>query len=481
MTLIAQESQSTAPSSAAAAAAERTGALSLDECIARAMRKNFDLKIETFNVQNAGEALTIADAEFTPSFQLSTTRSKSQSYASGTDSDTFDTRAGVTQKIVSGATVSVSTSLDRSSNSAASPASLNPAYNADLSLSVNQPLLKDFGTTANKAAINRAKISVTRAGLDYKGNVLAVISLVENAYYNLCYAREQLSVRKSSHELAQTLLDEAKTRKDIGVATDLDILQAEVGVANAYRSIILAEQTVSDRQDDLLSLIGQFELDSQVGEVSFPAYEGSAPSYERSYKLARENQPNFLSSEAYLKQLEIDVAAAKKSRLPSLDLDAAVGYNTVEGSAGRSLREIPGSDGYSWQLGLSLRMPWGLKAENARYRSTLNNLSQGRTRQQQVEQNLMLDVRSAVRSVVTNTKSVEISAQATALSREKYRIEREKFTAGKSTPRLVLEAKDDMENALINELQAKVSLRSAISALHRLEGSSIDQYKINTQ
>jgi outer membrane protein len=95
-----------------------------------------------------------------------------------------------------------------------------------------------------------------------------------------------------------------------------------------------------------------------------------------SYKLARENQPDLLSSQASIKQLEIDAKTAKNARLPSLDLGGALGYNTKESTSRRAFSELPGSDGYSWEVDLSLRLPWGLKAERARYRSSLSLLNQ---------------------------------------------------------------------------------------------------------
>jgi outer membrane protein len=43
----------------------------------------------------------------------------------------------------------------------------------------------------------------------------------------------------------------------------------------------------------------------------------------------------------------------------------------------------------------------------------------------------------------------------------------------------VLEAQNDLEDARVNELQAKVSLQGAISTLHRVEGSSLQRYAVN--
>ena len=64
-------------------------------------------------------------------------------------------------------------------------------------------------------------------------------------------------MRQFSLTLAQRLYDEAKTRRLTGVATDLDVLTGEVGVANARRALVQAAQAVKDRQDALLALIGQ--------------------------------------------------------------------------------------------------------------------------------------------------------------------------------------------------------------------------------
>lgn len=315
--------------------------------------------------------------------------------------------------------------------------------------------------------------------MDFRSTVLTVIRDVEYAYFNLCYAREQLAVRNHSLSLAQRLLDEAKARQQAGVATELDVLQAEVGVATARRNLLTAQQTMRDNEDSLLTLIGQFELGTPVGSVAFPALSDSVPSFDVSYKLARDNQPDLLSTQLSIKQYEIDTQTSKNSRLPSLNLGSTLGYNTSETSTSRAYRELSSGKGYSWEAGLTFSMPWGLKAENARYRSSMSTLNQARTSLQKLEQNLQAQVRSAVRSVETNIESVEISAKATLLSVKKYELEKEKFSLGTSTPRRVLEAQDDLESSQVSELQAKVSLRTAVAELHRLEGSSLGKYKIN--
>lgn len=467
---------------AAASVAAQTGALTLEECIARAMDKNFGLKIQRFDSANSLESLTISRAEFDPAFTLSASKSVSQADTPatnlvGTRSEVTSTRVGVSQKIATGATLDLTSSLDRSFTNNTF-ATLNPAYNADLSLAISQPLLKGAGSTVNRAVIKRAEIGVDIASLNYKGRVLQLVRDTEAAYYNLVYGREQLKVRNLSLDLAEKLYDENQTKKNTGVATDLDVLQAEVGVENARRNVLLTEQTVADAEDALLNLIGQFEFGSSLGEVSLPATATFKPDFALSYRLARDNQPDYLAATESLKQLQIDADAAKHNRLPTLNLDGAMGYNTRDSSSDRALDRLPDGDGYAWQVGLSLRVPWGNRSDKARYNSALNTLRREETRVRQIEQNLVVQVRNAVRAVETNLESVSISRKATELSEKQYELEKARFDAGLSTSRRVLEAQDDLETARVAELQARVNLRTAIAELNRLDGSSLGIYQI---
>src|ERR1051325_696474 len=52
--------------------------LTLEECIARVLRKNFDLQIQGYSTDLARESLTIAKADFDPNLTASVTRNFSQ-------------------------------------------------------------------------------------------------------------------------------------------------------------------------------------------------------------------------------------------------------------------------------------------------------------------------------------------------------------------------------------------------------------------
>jgi outer membrane protein len=450
--------------------------LTLEQCIARALQRNFDLEIGRYAPQIAGDSILVAKGAFEAQLSVTASRSGSETGPAGNTASGTDLRLGVTQRLYTGTTLSASSSLDRTS---VNPSfATNPAYDADLTLSVRQSLLQGAGVAVNRASVERAEIGLQRANLEYKGQVLDVIRATENAYFSLAYAREQLAVRRSSLGLAEKLFDEARTRRDTGVATDLDVLQAEVGVANARRGVILAEQSVKDQQEALLALIGQFELDAPLGAVRFKETEGTLPVFASSLQLARQNQPDFISAQAAIEQYKIDLRLAKDAAKPDLTVGAALGLNGRNGSGGDAFSDALDPQSHSWQVDLALSYPWGRRADKARERQSLAALSREQTRLRQIEQSIELEVRSAVRSVEANTESVKIAAQASVLSQKQYELEKAKFDAGLSTSRRVLEAQTDLETARVSELQSRVNLQNAISALHRLEGSSLQRYAI---
>ena len=74
--------------------------------------------------------------------------------------------------------------------------------------------------------------------------------------------------------------------------------------------------------------------------------------------------------------------------------------------------------------------------------------------------------------------TLEIASKATELSLKQYELQKARFDAGLSTSRLVLQAQDDLEAARVNELAAKVTLRTSVAELNRLQGTSIQRFRV---
>ena len=463
-------------------------ALPLEECISRALKKNFDLQIQGYSTDISRESLNIAKAGFEPTFTASTNRSVNQAATVtstldgttrvGARNDNTSASLGVNQLIPqTGATIGLTANTSRSATNS-SFSTLNPAFATGVTATVSQPLLKNAGPVVARSVYDRSLLGLSIASLNYRSRVLTVIHDTEAAYYNLVSARETLRIRQLSLELAQKLYDENVARRTSGMMTDLDVLTAEVGVANARRAVIQAEQSVRNQEDTLLNLVGPSDFTVRPGDVRFGDYSEGVPSFDLSYKTARDTSPDYLATVAAIKQSEIDLATAKQNRLPSLNLNGSLGYNNTDRSYNDAASNLVDHHGNNWGIGLTYSMPWGQHADLARYRSAKLTLAQQKARLDQFDQNLVVSVRSAVRAVETNLAAVEIAAKATELSTKQYDLQKGRFDAGLSTSRLVLQAQDDLETARVTELAARVTLRTSIADLHRLEGSSIARYKV---
>jgi outer membrane protein TolC len=459
--------------------------LLVEDAIALAMRKNFDLQIQANSTDQQKETLAIAQAGFDPSVNATVLRNFNEtpgrsSNLEASSSDTTSFRAGISQPLIwTNGSLGLAGNLGRSATNNAFNL-FNPAFSNSLTATLNQPLLRNAGGVAARSNINRTKLGVSIAYINYKSQVLTVVAATENAYYSLVAQRETLRIRQLSLQLSQRLYDENQARRTTGVMTDLDVLSAEVGVANSRRGVIQAEQSVRDAEDTLLNLVNAADFDARPGAVKFNDYTGGAPNFAASYKLARDYYPPTLSAAETLKQLQIDLETARRNLKPILDLTASYGFAARQVSSGYGdvLSNLVDDHGNNWGLGLTYSMPWGRRADKARFRQAQLNLASQQLRLDQAEQQLMVSVRTAVRSVETNLAAVEIASKATMLSEKQYEQQKARFDAGLSTSRAVLQAQDDLENTRFQELSAKLTLRRAASELRRLEGTSIQRYGI---
>lgn len=464
---------------------------SLEEAIALALQKSFNLQIQAYTLDNAKQNVAIQDATFDPTLTASATRSLNQSAsttnrldgtaAQGPRNDNTVMRVGATLPRITATngTVSLNTNVSRGATNSINSL-FNPAFSNGVSANLTQPLLRDFGRQAALSALETARLAFSIASTTYKGTVLTTISNVENAYYNLVASREALRIAQLTLEGNQRLFDENKARRTTGVMTDLDVLSAEVGVARARSTLVQREQAVRDAEERLLNLINAPSLDVRPGPVAFDPYNEAAPNFAQSYKTAREFYPDTLSQEQTIKQLEISLTTAKRNLLPNVDLTASLGYTarTTNVSYAQAIANLPNDHGNNWSVGLSYSLPWGQHADKARLRQASNSLSSGKTRLEQLEAQLMLDVRIAVRAVESNLVAVEIAAKATELAARQYDQQKARFDAGLSTSRIVLQFQDDLESTRIAELTAKLNLRRAVAELRRLEGTSLQRFKV---
>lgn len=472
--------------SAQEAAEAEVKKLTLQECIEQALLKNLSLQADRVDPMIAQEQTEVARGEFDPTLNvIANTRtnqqSTSQSDLEGSDgprNENLGGRIALDKKVDSGGTVTVSTNASKLlTNSEFS--TLNPAYDADVSVSVRQPLLGGFGTDVNRASRNRALVGVDRADFVLQGRVLDVVLETERAFYNLAFQRATLKVRQTARDVAQQFLEENRFRRSSGMATSLDVTQAEVGLADQAALVLDSEQAVSDSEDLLRTLIGDLTFDAPISDLEVDLTTDTVPTVAVAYGVALKKQPEYNAALSFSEQLKYDVILARSGSRPTLDLGGAVGYTGRDDSFGNAYEGVPTGDGYHWQVDVVYRVPWGQREGKARLQQAELVQRREEMRIQDLEQAMMRDLRTAIRAAETGLERVRIAQLRTQLSQQEYELEKAKFEAGLSTSRLVLDAQQRADAARVSEFQSYVGLKNAWSGLRRVQGVSLETYGIS--
>jgi len=476
--------------------------ITLADAVQLALASNLGLRADSFTRDAARENVIIADAAYEPVFAISagTSESASPTSVNSTDSNSSTQLSGsasVSQRIATGASLSLQSNLLRSEQAGGS-ALTSLFYRSDLALSVRQPLLAGAGFKVNRANRERARIGVVRSDTTYEGQALDIIRDTELAFYQLASAHYSLDVQRTGLTTAQQFLNENEARRSAGIATELDVMQARVSVANRQSQIITAEKTVRDATDRLLALFGRRDFSGILQPTGYVFAPPAALSVESSYGRAAESDTSIRNNRGLLRQLELDAMVARNNKLPRLDLVGNLGVTGYDRfvpdpppaippgltpnnpSLGGAADEMTTGDTYNWQVQVNLNLPWGMNEARARMRVADYSVAQQRILLEEIEQTLMVNVRAAVRAIEADRQTVEVNALSSELSKREFELEKAKFDSGLSTSRLVVEAQQRWDEAKVREIQSRVQLRQDMARLRRLEGGSLPLYGVTS-
>ncbi len=240
-------------------AADKDGVhLSLEQAIGLALVNNQDLNV-TINAAEATQfQLVSAKGIFDPLLQGAAHKTHQETPASSELSgapisvkqDTYDYSASVSQLAPWGGTFSAGTTGGRLSTNSTF-FNVNPSFNPGLQVSMTQPLLRNFGIVATKWQIWIAENQRDTAYQQVIRNVQTGVDAVEQAYWDLAYAYENLKVKLEAKAIAVELNRITRIKIDVGSLAPIDIVQTEVNIATADQDIINAEAAIGVAQDQL--------------------------------------------------------------------------------------------------------------------------------------------------------------------------------------------------------------------------------------
>lgn len=311
-------------------------------------------------------------------------------------------------------------------------------------IGLTQPL---FTWGQVSAAIRAAKVGLQSAEEQLRVYQQAAKRDVSAAFYDVLLARELHALALHNLEQKKRHLEEARRKLRSGVATDYDVLAAEVSVENARPETIRTENQIRTARERL-----RFLLAIENGEVDVTGKLMADPaphrSYEEAFALAREKRPDLADIRYRIGVYQELVVLAGAQDKPRVDLKGAYGWNTLE-------QPTVYGDGPSWSVGIQLSYPFfdgfRTKGRVAQAESDLRRIQIDKAKQINA---VALEIRDAV-NAVRESEEIVHSLSGTVGQAERLLVMAEKgYELGVKT-RL------EVEDAELNLRQAKSSLSRA--------------------
>ncbi len=493
---------------AGAWAQKKEKALSLEDCILKAMENNLNVAVEVLNPELADISVSRAMENFLPSlsfgYSMQNTNSPSISFIEGEEkisADYSDYSASIFQRIPTGGEFSISLeSYKNDSNQKF--LSVNPRYSSTLRFNFTQPLLKNFGLKISRREIIIAKNNRDISENQLKGILMDTIYDVESAYWNFVYSIENLKAKRQSLRLAQDLLAKNKREVDVGTLAPIEILSAQSEVASREADILQAEAMVKNNEDLLKTIINlaaeEKGVEVNIIPVDKPAFAKKEVNLEDALLTALENRPDLRANRIDVKNKEIDVSYARNQLLPDLSVRASYWSPGLSGTQiiydpldpfGPPIETIPGGssdalrDAFrlkykNWYVGLTLSIPINTVLSRAEYAQARVSLDQAMFRLKNQEQQVFLEIKNAVRGVQTDYKRVHAYRIARELAEKKLDAEEKKLKVGLTTNYVVLQYQRDLADARSAELQAIIDYNLSLARLDRALGTTLKNKNI---
>ena len=386
---------------------------------------------------------------------------------------------------------------------------LSPTINSNFRFTLTQPLLQGFGFLPTTRFIRIAKNNREISDVAFRLQVITTANQIQNIYWDLVNAYENVKVQQESLALAQKTLSDNKKQVEIGTLAPIEIVRAQSVVSTDQQTLIVAQTNLQLQQLLMKNALSRTLVDPVLAEAAVvptstmevPATEPVVPVQDL-INDALSHRAELAESRIDLTNRDISNKSAKNALLPSLGLFAYYGGTGLGGSLNPAAtictttdqrfcvppNEIPPRISYGGTVnqlfdstapdkgvGLSLTIPLRNRGAQANQVRAELEYRQAQMRLQQLENQVRIEVRNAQFAVQQNRASVEAARAAVELARQSLDAEQKKYALGASTTTLVLQAQRDRAQAESNLVTAMSSYEKSRVELDRATGLTLDR------
>ena len=281
---------------------------------------------------------------------------------------------------------------------------------------------------------------------------ILLVSSVADAYLSLAADRESLRLAESTLEAQEASYHLIRRRYEIGIASELDLRQAQTQVDRARRDIAIFTQRVAQDENGLNLLVGTSSpMPSEILPADLAGVDPPADIFPGMSSEVLLQRPDILAAEHRLKAANANIGAVRAAFFPRISLTTAIG------TASSELAGLFESGSDTWSFAPKLILPifdarlWsGLKATKVEKEIAL-------AQYEKVIQTAFREVADAL--AVAGTVDEQLSAQQSLVEAvaETYRLSMTRYTRGIDSYLSVLDA----QRSLYAAEQGLIAIRLA--------------------
>ena len=383
----------------------------LNDLVSKALQKNSDIKLAVARIEETDAAIQIVGAATFPQVALDV--------------------AG-TRKRVSEATTSSQIGANPRSN-----------YIAQFGTSFE---LDFWGKLRRAKESTRAQALASRYAKDTVA--LTLTGLVANNYVELRSLDSQISITQESLKSRNESLALTKRRLEGGIASALDMYQAQVASANLSAQLAELVKLRAITMHQLAVLTGTLDLNLAIADIKSLPIPPTPPAGLPSSLL--EARPDVREAEEQMVAAYANIGIAKAALYPTISLTAALGGESLE------LGDILKSAAHIWTGGLSLYLPvFDSGKRNAKVDQASAKQKQVLASYERVIQNAFREVNDALVNVRQNTEREFALNQSQIAAKKALETSNYRYQSGYSAYLDVLDAQRVYNEAALAFVQSR--------------------------
>jgi outer membrane protein len=390
-----------------------------------------------------------------------------------------------------------------------------PEINSNFQFKVTQNLLQGFGSLPNTRYIRIAKNNREISDVAFRLQVITTVDQIENIYWDLVFAYENVRVQEESLTYAQKALDDSKRQAQVGTVPPIQVVSAQSTVATGQQNLIVAQNNLELQELLMKNALSRSIEDPMLAEADvIPTSTMQVPEQEPVIPI-QDLITQALSHRAELDESRIDLnsrdlssKAVRNAMLPTLDAFAYYGGSGVGGNLtipkctpgvttgcalsvpppfqntntvgyGGTLNQLVNSTAPDKGIGLTLTIPLrNREAQANQVRSELE-YRQAQVRLHQLENQVRIEVRNAQFDVKQNRAAVQAAQSAVDLARQTLDADQQKLKVGLTTQTAILQDASTLTTSESNLVSAKAQYEKSRIELDRATGLLLDHSGID--